>query len=62
MIKTKPNGLLDERVKAVNEHGGFGNCQWPVSKQPGDVADILKRCAGCDFVSFSEDHERHFIF
>ena len=42
--KTKRK-FLDEWVKAVNEHGGFGRWQWAVSKQPGDVVDILDRCA-----------------
>ena len=42
--KTK-RAFLDEWVKAVNEHGGFGHWQWAVSKQPGDVVDILNRCA-----------------
>ena len=40
--KTK-RAFLDEWVKAVNEHGGFGHWQWAVSKQPGDVVDILNR-------------------
>ncbi|HEY7220070.1 MAG TPA: hypothetical protein VH985_16915 [Candidatus Binatia bacterium] len=33
--------FLDEWVKAVNEHGGFGKWRWAVSKQPGDVVGIL---------------------
>jgi type III restriction enzyme len=41
--KTK-RAFLDEWVKAVNEHGGFGHWQWTVSKQPGDVVGILNRC------------------
>lgn len=32
---------LDEWVKAVNAHGGFGRWAWDVSWRPGDVADIL---------------------
>ena len=40
--KTK-RAFLDEWVKAVNEHGGFGHWQWAVSRQPGDVVDILNR-------------------
>jgi len=42
--KTK-RAFLDEWVKAVNEHGGFGHWQWAVSRQPGDVVDIINRCA-----------------
>ena len=42
--KTK-RAFLDEWVKAVNEHGGFGKWQWTVSRQPGDVMDILNRRA-----------------
>jgi type III restriction enzyme len=36
---------LDEWVKAVNGHGGFGHWRWAVSKQPGDVFGILERPA-----------------
>jgi len=35
--------FLDEWVKAVNEHGGFGKWSWAVSKQPGDLVEILKQ-------------------
>ena len=35
--------LLDEWVRAVNEHGGFRRCAWDVSRDPGDIADILAR-------------------
>jgi type III restriction enzyme len=34
--------FLDEWVKAVNQHGGFGVWQWAVSKNPADVKGILK--------------------
>jgi len=34
--------FLDEWVRAVNRHGGFGRWQWAVSRKPSDVADILK--------------------
>jgi adenine-specific DNA-methyltransferase len=34
---------LDEWVKAVNEHGGFGMWRCAVSRSPGDVAEILHR-------------------
>jgi type III restriction enzyme len=42
--KTK-RAFLDEWVKAVNEHGGLGPWRWAVSRQPGDVVDILNCCA-----------------
>jgi type III restriction enzyme len=42
--KTKRR-FLEEWVRAVNEHGGFGRWRWDVSHDPGDVADILKRHA-----------------
>jgi type III restriction enzyme len=34
---------LDMWVKAVNAHGGFGSWSWDVSKNPGDIKDILAR-------------------
>jgi type III restriction enzyme len=37
--------FLDEWVKAVNQHGGFGSWSWDVSKNPGDIKDILARHA-----------------
>jgi type III restriction enzyme len=36
---------LDEWVKAVNAHGGFGHWRWEVARRPGDIQDILARCA-----------------
>lgn len=33
--------FLDRWVGAVNEHGGFGRWTWDVSKNPGDIHDIL---------------------
>jgi type III restriction enzyme len=33
---------LDEWVKAVNAHGGFGRWAWDVSLNPADLVDILK--------------------
>jgi type III restriction enzyme len=38
--KTK-HEFLNEWIKAVNEHGGFGVWKWAVSKNPADVAGIL---------------------
>ena len=35
--------FLDEWVKAVNAHGGFGQWSWDVSMNPGDIHDILAR-------------------
>ncbi len=40
--KTK-RAFLDEWIKAVNEHGGFGKWNWAVSRQPGDVLEILQK-------------------
>lgn len=34
--------FLNEWVKAVNAHGGFGKWQWAVSTHPPDVAGILQ--------------------
>ncbi len=36
-------GFLDEWVKAVNQHGGFGIWKWAVSKNPADVAGIIEK-------------------
>jgi len=33
---------LDEWVRAVNEHGGFGKWEWAVSTHPSDVAGVLQ--------------------
>ncbi len=40
---TAKRGFLDEWVKAVNIHGGFGIWKWAVSKNPADVAGILEK-------------------
>lgn len=37
--------FLEEWVNAVNEHGGFGRWSWDVSRNPGDIGDILVRRA-----------------
>jgi type III restriction enzyme len=34
--------FLDEWVRAVNTHGGFGAWAWGVSRRPLDVLDILE--------------------
>ena len=39
--KTKRE-FLDEWVRAVNSHGGFGHWQWAVSTHPSDVVGILQ--------------------
>ncbi len=44
--KTK-RAFLDEWVRAVNSHGGFGRWQWAVSKHPKDIQDILERTVSC---------------
>lgn len=38
--KTKRR-FLDEWVRAVNEHGGFGKWCWDVSLDPADVTDVI---------------------
>ena len=38
---TKTNGSLMKWVNAVNEHGGFGRWSWDVSRNPGDIKDVL---------------------
>lgn len=40
--KTKRE-FLGEWVTAVNSHGGFGNWDWAVSRDPQDVSNILAR-------------------
>jgi type III restriction enzyme len=35
--------FLDEWVKAVNEHGGFGCWDWAVSREPKDIGGILAK-------------------
>lgn len=35
--------FLDEWIKAVNHHGGFGFWRWAVSKHPTDVDSILEK-------------------
>jgi len=37
--------FLDDWVKAVNEHGGFGAWAWEVSKNPGDIRDLIAKHA-----------------
>jgi type III restriction enzyme len=37
---------LDEWVRAVNMHGGFGAWAWDVSRDPADVSAILRKQAG----------------
>jgi type III restriction enzyme len=37
--------FLDEWVRAVNSHGGFGKWAWAVSKNPPDLVDIIYRFA-----------------
>ena len=35
--------FLDEWVKAVNAHGGFGKWAWAVSRHPSDLEGILSK-------------------
>ena len=35
--------FLDEWANAVNVHGGFGRWSWDVSRDPGDIKDIIAR-------------------
>lgn len=35
--------FLDEWVRAVTSHAGFGEWSWAVSRQPLDVLDILEQ-------------------
>jgi type III restriction enzyme len=39
--KTKRR-FLDEWIKAVNAHGGFGSWAWSVSRDPADVSEIIE--------------------
>jgi type III restriction enzyme len=34
-------GFLDEWVRSINGHGGFGTWKWNVSKNPADLKKIL---------------------
>ena len=38
--KTKRE-FLDQWVRAVNEHGGFGKWGWAIARRPGEVLEIL---------------------
>lgn len=37
--------FLDQWVKAVEGHSGFGSWSWDVSRNPGDIKDILAKNA-----------------
>jgi type III restriction enzyme len=37
---------LDEWTQAVNAQGGFGHWRWAVTKNPGEIRDILLKWAG----------------
>ncbi|MFQ5715213.1 MAG: BPTD_3080 family restriction endonuclease [Candidatus Scalinduaceae bacterium] len=39
--KTKRQ-FLDEWVRAINGHGGFGRWKWAVSKNPADIKEIIE--------------------
>ncbi len=38
-----PSANLDEWIKAVNQHGGFGKWKYAVSLHPADVKDNVQR-------------------
>jgi type III restriction enzyme len=40
--------FLDEWVKAVNQHGGFGRWAWDVSRDPNDIEGVLAKHAAAD--------------
>jgi len=40
---TTKHGFLNEWVRAVNGHSGFGRWMWAVSKNPADVAGIIEK-------------------
>ena len=42
--------FLDEWTKAVNQHGGFGRWRSDVSRDPGDIKDILARHVGATLI------------
>ena len=42
--------FLDEWTKAVNQHGGFGRWRSAVSRDPGDIKDILASHAGTSLI------------
>ncbi len=48
--------FLGEWVDAVNGHGGFGRWSWDVSKDPGDIKDILARHGADRSGHRSSDH------
>jgi type III restriction enzyme len=35
--------FLDEWIRAVNNHGGFGERAWAVSRNPADLKGILRK-------------------
>jgi type III restriction enzyme len=39
--------FLDDWVKAVNNHGGFGKWRWAVSFHPSDLEGILNDSISC---------------
>ena len=39
--KGKKREFLDEWIRAINHHGGFGQWAWAVSKNPADLKGIL---------------------
>jgi len=54
--RIKPSAFLDEWVKAVNEHGGFGRWVWAVSRRPGDVVQILEQASSARSIANGNGH------
>ena len=46
--------FLGEWTNAVNQHGGFGRWTWAVSRDPGDIKDVLHKASTSDFRLSSE--------
>ena len=41
-------GFLEQWIKAVNAHGGCGIWAWDVSRNPGDITNILANAGGSE--------------
>ena len=46
--------FLGEWSRAVNQHGGFGRWTWAVSRDPGDIKDVLHKASTSDLRLSSE--------
>lgn len=45
---------LNEWIKAVNNHGGFGKWHWAVSFHPSDIEGLIKKCINDEIESKNE--------